>query len=350
MVNFYKRKKSRLARFLKVTVLILIVGWAWYVYNVNKVVDVKKVSQDNKEVKVFTVPDGLGSTEISHKLKEEGLIKSPLTFQFYVWKEGIDSKLKAGEYYLSGELDLKEIAQILTKGEGKTGEITLTFIEGWNVNEIGKYLESKGLATQDEFLDKVQQKEGWWDDYEFLRQKPKDVDLEGYLFPDTYRVYSDAKVEDIIRKMVDNFEVKLTQEVYQAIKNQGKSVHEIVTLASILEKEVSTDQDRRIVAGIFHKRLNIGMGLQSDATVNYATGKSVTRPTFGDLETESPYNTYKYRGLPPGPISNPSISSIMAAINLEQNDYLYFLTTPEGEVIYSKTFDEHVAAKNKYYP
>jgi len=169
------------------------------------------------------------------------------------------------------------------------------------------------------------------------------------LFPDTYRVFRDASISDIVKKILDNFNQKLTSELRFEIKSQGKNIHQILTLASILEKEVSTDQDRKLVAGIFYKRLELGMPLQADSTVNYVTGKDSSRASAKDLEIDSPYNTYKYRGLPPGPISNPGISSILAAIYPSSNNYLYFLTTPDGQVIYNETHDQHVIDKAKYY-
>jgi UPF0755 protein len=149
--------------------------------------------------------------------------------------------------------------------------------------------------------------------------------------------------------MLDNFNKKLTPELVTEINKQQKTVHEIITLASIIEKEVSNDNDRKLVADIFYKRLEKGIGLQSDATVNYVTGKSTTRPSAQDLAVDSPYNTYKYKGLPPGPISNPGISAILAAIYPTSNPYFYFLTTPDGKVIYSKAYQEHLQAKAQYY-
>lgn len=143
-------------------------------------------------------------------------------------------------------------------------------------------------------------------------------------------------------------EKKYTPEMRDKTKELGFSIHEILTLSSIIEKEVSSDEDRAIVSGIFHKRLKVGMGLQSDATVNYATGKGETRPSYDDISVDSPYNTYKYRGLPPGPISNPSLSAIRAALAPKESPYLYFLTTEEGKVIYSRTYEEHIIAKRKY--
>ena len=254
-----------------------------------------------------------------------------------------------GQYLLAQNLNIKEIAQILSRGAGVTKEITLTFIEGWNNKDIAKYLAEKGIAQPNDFYEVVQKKADWWDDYDFLLSKPRNLDLEGYLFPDTYRIFRDASIKDVVQRTLNNFDQKLTPELRNEIERQGKTIHDIITLASILEKEVSTDQDRQMVADIFYKRIEAGIALQADSTVNYATGKSVSRATAEDLKIDSPYNTYKYKGLPPGPISNPGISAIRAAIYPSRNSYWYFLTTPEGKVIYSKTFEEHKAAKAKYY-
>jgi len=344
MINFIQnRKKKNKSRFFLVLVFLLLLLSAYYLYSLNTPVS------SSPDLKSFGVTSGQGSTEISRQLKQQGFIRSPLVFQFYVWTQGISSKLKTGEYFLSQNLSSQEIAEILFKGPGKTKEKRLTFIEGWTLNDFANYLENQGMVKSQDFWPAVQQKASYWDQYEFLAAKPKNLDLEGYLFPDTYRIYSDTTAEEIVKKMLDNLGAKLTDDILSEIKRQGKTVHEILTLASILEKEVSTDSDRKLVADIFYKRLAADIALQADSTVNYASGKSVSRASAGDLKIDSPYNTYKYRGLPPGPICNPGLSAIMAAIYPTPNSYYYFLTTPEGKVIYSQTYDEHVAAKNKYY-
>lgn len=297
----------------------------------------------------FTIEQGQSSTAISQNLKAAELIRSPFFFELYAWQTGLDNKLQPGEYQLPGNLSLKDILKILTAVK-LIKEKQIRIIEGWTFENIGEYLEQEGVATKDEFMNVVQYKQQWWENYDFLALKPRDVDLEGYLFPDTYRVYEGAKLQTVLVKMLDNFDKKITSELRAEIVRQGKTLHEILTLASILEKEVNTYEDRRTAAGIFYKRLNLGMPLQADSTVNYVSGKNVSRATQSDLQIDSPYNTYKYRGLPPGPICNPGLSAIKAAIYPEATSYLYFLTTPDGEVIYSKTHAEHVAAKAKYYP
>ncbi|OGY45940.1 MAG: hypothetical protein A3J62_04055 [Candidatus Buchananbacteria bacterium RIFCSPHIGHO2_02_FULL_38_8] len=345
MIDFLPRKTRTKAKnkLFYLIILIIVIATIYYFYNLNV------ANSGEPATKKFIVEAGDGVIKISRSLKSEELIKSPLIFQLYVWQKGISGSLQEGEYFLAQNLSIKEIAKILSRGAGVTKEKTLTFIEGWQNQDFAKYLAQEGLFSEEEFFAVVQKKEAWWDGYEILDSRPKNLDLEGYLFPDTYRVYSDATATDIVRKMLDNLDRKLTLELRTEIEKQGKTIHEILTIASILEKEVSTDADRKMVADIFYKRLAAGIPLQADSTVNYVTGKGVSRASAEDLEIDSPYNTYKYRGLPPGPICNPGLSSIMAAIYPTSNPYLYFLTTPDGKVIYSKTYEEHVAAKLKYY-
>ena len=183
----------------------------------------------------------------------------------------------------------------------------------------------------------------------FLDSVPKGVDLEGYLFPDTYRVFNDVSDEEIVKKLLNNFDKKLSPELRQKIARQGKTIHEIITMASIIEKEVSSEADRPIVAGILYKRIKNGMRLEVDSSINYITGKNDPGANYADLEIDSPYNTYKNYGLPPGPICNPGLAAIKAAVYPEESAYLFYLNRQDtGETIFSKTFDEHIKNKNKY--
>lgn len=225
-------------------------------------------------------------------------------------------------------------------------ELTITVPEGWDLNDIGTYLQKQGIGTRDQFLE--QTKKDFSKEFVFLNDKPPQAPLEGYLFPDTYRVYKDATIEDIISKMLANFSSKLTSEEQKAIKASGRSVFEIVTLASIVEKEVPNASDRPIVAGIFWKRLTEGMPLQADSTLHYVIGGKSPRLSSEELKTDSPYNTYKYKGLPPTPIGNPGEVALRAAIYPKSSPYWYFLSASDGTTIFSKTFEEHVAAKRKY--
>jgi UPF0755 protein len=173
--------------------------------------------------------------------------------------------------------------------------------------------------------------------------------LEGYLFPDTYRIFATATAEDIVIKMLDNFAVKVVAELQSALAEKNLSWAEVVTLASIVEKEVSLPVDRRLVADLFWRRLQDNYPLQSDATVNFVTNKGLIQPSLADTQVDSLYNTYQNIGLPPGPICNPGLASLEAVVYPLSNTYYFFLTTKsDGQVIYSHTYEEHLQNKAKY--
>lgn len=229
-------------------------------------------------------------------------------------------------------------------------ENKVTIIEGWRLKDIAADLAKDGIVSEEEFMVAADIK-NWRGRYEFLNDS-KIKSLEGFLYPDTYNFFEEATASDIIKKLLDEFDHKVTDKMRADLKSQKRSLYDAVILASILEREISNkpahDGERDIVADIFWSRIKIGMGLQSDATVNYITGKTSTRPTLKDLEIDSPYNTYKYRGLPPGPINNPSLASIKSAIYPQASDYLYFLTDESGKAYFARTYAEHQANIRKY--
>jgi len=302
-------------------------------------------TSDSQETKIFSVQKGEGTKEISANLKKQGLIKYGLLFRFYTLTIGKAEKLQAGNYSLSPSMTMAEITKKLATGDVIRQKITI--IEGWDLKDIANYLEENGLGKAEEFLALVNSGNDFAKDFAFLNDKPKNLSLEGYLFPDTYEIQEGATLQNVIGKILENFDQKLTPELRQEIKNQNKTIFEIVTMASLIEKEVKTLPDKKLVAGILWKRLENNMPLQVDATVSYITGKN-GKVTIADTQIDSPYNTYKYRGLPLGPISNPGLESITAAIYPESSSYWYYLSTPEGQTIFSKTLAEHEAARAKY--
>jgi UPF0755 protein len=269
------------------------------------------------EEKIFFVKKGEGLFEISKNLEKEGLIKNRIFFLVYIIFQRKEKSLISGAYSLSPSMNVKEIAKIITSGKIKTVKITIP--EGYTIKDIEEKLNIK------------------------IENKA----LEGYLFPDTYYLPFGFLAEDLIKVMRENFENKIAP-YKKDIEARGKTIHQILTLASLLEKEVKTKEDKELVAGILWKRLKFGMPLQVDATITYLTGKKTTKIGKEDLEIDSPYNTYKYKGLPPGPICNPGLESILAAIYPKESDYWYYLSTPEGKTIFSKTLKEHNVAKAQY--
>ncbi len=243
-------------------------------------------------------------------------------------------------------------AERLARLQAQAAETSITLIEGWNKNQISDYLEKQNLFSKSDFLAGLNK----FDESQFpLLKRPTGQSLEGYLFPDTYRVPKQTTPDEVIKKMVTNFSSRLSSVgvTDPDAKYNGLSLYQIITLASIIEKEsgghgstgntnLSLQDERNLVASVFYNRLNQGIALQSDATVNYVTGKETPAASAEDLQVNSPYNTYKYPGLPPGPICNPSLGSIKAALHPAESDYLYFLhKQPSGEVEFSKTLEEH---------
>lgn len=304
----------------------------------------------------FTIEKGWGVQTIASELKQQGIITSEFLFITGAKLHGVDDILHEGEYIVPATASVNVLLDLFSEGISSLSlsndEQEITIQEGWSNQEIAKYLDEKNIVSEEDFLDVANDSNitELFSDVTFpaLSDKPESKGLEGYLYPDTYRIFKTAESKDIIFKMLTNFENKLTEEDRAAIASQGKTLFDVLTLASIVEREESKSGDMKIVAGIFWKRLEIGMALQSDATVNYVTNAGRRQPTLEDLEVDSLYNTYKYPGLPPGPIGNPSIAAIRATIYFEESDYLFFLHPLSGETIYSKTLQEHNANKQKY--
>ena len=247
-------------------------------------------------------------------------------------------------------------------------EESIKILEGWTNADINSYLQEKNFSVwgEDEFLKAVGKRRvydlkekqnfsrDWAMEFDFLESKPENLSLEGYLFPDTYRVFASSSPEEIIYRFLSNFDKKLSPEIRAEIAKQGKTIHEIITLASIIEKEApiflqKNSEDAKIISGIFWNRLRIGMALQTDATLSYIFEDKKPSHSGEELKVDSPYNSYLYRGLPPGPIANPGLVAIEAAIYPTKTDYLYFLTPIAGaEVYYAKTYAEHLNNKYKY--
>jgi len=269
------------------------------------------------EEKIFLVEKGQDLFQIAENLEKEDLIKNRFFFDFYVLIKGGQRKLQAGIYELSPLMTIPQIVKKITLGE--TLKIKVTIPEGFTVKQIEKLLGLKLPGT----------------------------DLEGFLFPDTYQFPPRVTGEEVVKKMRDNFEKKFSP-YRNEVSGAGLTTFEIITMASLIEKEVKTKEDKRLVSGILWKRRNHNIPLQVDATINYITGKKTIKVSIEETKIDSPYNTYRYLGLPLGPICNPGLESIRAAVNPEDSDYWYYLSIPEGETIFSKTLEEHNIAKAKY--
>ncbi len=336
-------KKNIVITTILIFALIIISGWFYFEWQINY-----PISQNSTE-KNFVIEKGEGVKKIAADLEKSGLIKNAFYFETYVWREKIEKKLQAGEYLLKENMNIPEIVEILIKGEIISNQKKITIIEGWKINDIGGYLQENKIISAKEFETAAK---GWRGgknyQYDFLKNLPAKASLEGFLFPDTYFIYEDANAEDIIDKMLKNFDKYLTKEMRDEIKKQNKSIFEIITMAGLLEKEVRTGKDRKIAAGIFYKRIEEEIPLESCATIAYILKKDKRQYSFEDTRIESPYNTYLNKGLPPAPICNPGESAIKAAIWPEKSEYNFFLSKEDGETVFSKTLEEHNSAKAKW--
>lgn len=344
-------------RFIVIFVIIIfLISAGSYYSGINSSVDKK-----GEDVQ-FLISGGESVEQIRENLSEAGLIKSKFYFKVYVLRNRLQVKFQAGQYVLNPRLAIKEIIEILTSGEALSKERTIKIIEGWSLRDIGYYFENEGMFQPEELSEiagspmvdyRIKRNIGlpkdYSDQFSFLADKPKYYGLEGYLFPDTYRIFNDSTVDDIIIKMLSNLDNKLTLEMREDIKKQGKSIFDIITMASLLEKEGQTEKDLKIISGIFWNRINEGMPLQSDATLSYIYGDKKAAHSIEETKVDSSYNSYLILGLPPGPISNPGIKAIKAAIYPEDTDYLFFLhRQKDGKTFFSKTYEGHLKNKAKY--
>lgn len=323
---------------ITLSVIIFIISLASFFYVKDQLFS--PLSNDSGE-KIFEIKEGQGVKEIVTELKKEGLIKNDFIALAYLKVKNLSGKLKSGYFLINKNQTSVEVLNTIVIGKSALKKITI--IEGWTINDIADYLDQRGILNKDEFL-KESNIKNW--DYDFLIGVDS---LEGYLYPDTYAISYKADAKEIINKMLDNFDKKLKEGYREEIKNQGKTIEDIIILASIVEKEVSKKEDKKIVAGIFLNRLSIDKALEADSTINYITGKNNPQPTLSDLSVNSRYNTYKNKGLPPGAICSPSISSIEAVIYPIKTDYFFYLNRQDTkETIFSKTYEEHLKNKQKY--
>ncbi|MBI5466855.1 MAG: endolytic transglycosylase MltG [Candidatus Kerfeldbacteria bacterium] len=327
-----------------VTAVFVVAGtWWWMAARVGH------AAGSSSTATTFVVSEGEQLRSVAVRLESERLIQSAPAWTLYTILQGQRSAILAGSYELDPTMTGREILATLTKPLKDT-EVKVTIPEGLTNQEVAALLEKSEVIAATNFMAAVSVKDSreiLTKEYAFLLDKPATADLQGYLFPDTYRFFKHSSASDVLQKFLDNFDARVSTSLRQSAQAQGRTLFEELTMASILEKELTTDADRAMGADVFWKRLAIGMPLQSDATVNFVTGKSKLQPSNADTNVDSPYNTYQNKGLPPGPINNPGISALRAAINPTSNPYYYYLTAG-GKTYFSKTLEEHNEYKRRY--
>ena len=299
--------------------------------------------EDSAKSVYIKISEGMTTGEIADKLKEKNVISSSLKFRLISRLRGYDGQLKPGTYTFEEEMDDEEIFVKLLNGEKHL--VRFTIPEGFGVKEIAERLSSLEIADKENFLKAADN----FAPYTYMHKR-KNVfyAAEGFLFPETYTIESDTPIDDILKMMASEFDSRITPEMRERAKELGLSIYDLTTLASLVEREVRYPEDRPIVAQVFFKRLKMNMPLQTDATLQYLLDEPKEDVTIKDTEIDSPYNTYKNAGLPPGPIANPGMDAFNAVLHPADTDYLYFVADRQGHNHYSYTYDEHLNLVNQY--
>ncbi len=299
------------------------------------------------EAVTVEIPDGAGAQQIGSLLEENGVVKHGWSFVSYAEKQGASDTLHSGSYTFGpGEITLESVLESLQSGVDNDVTSNITIPEGLTVEQVAETLESEGIVTKQEFLDAAAAFDT--SAYSYIPEGDTYNKLEGFLFPETYNIMNNWGSEEIIGMMLNQFDTVFTEEMRQRADEMGYSVYEIVTMASLVEREALYDEDRPVIAGVFYNRLEIGMRLQSCASVQYILGEPKARLSNEDISIDNPYNTYLYEGLTPGPIASPGETSLQAALYPEDTDYMYFVAMPDGHHHFSTTYEEHLAATEEY--
>ncbi|WP_027399673.1 endolytic transglycosylase MltG [Anaerovorax odorimutans] len=343
-----KKRKSKggrsFVKFILTVAILILIGFIAFTVYLNT--ESKALNPGNNKAVNIVIPSGSGTEDIANILEENKIIDNVTVFKLQSKTKGYEGRYKAGEYVLSSNMSMIEIMDSLVKGNTNTMRFTIP--EGYTLNDIENRLAEKGMINNETFKNEI---ETGIFDYKFLKDAPVGENrLEGYLYPETYDVFTSATEHDIIDRMLKQFDSLFTEEYYNRAEEIGLNINEVITIASLIERETRVTGEKEIISSVIKNRLEIGMPLQIDATVQYALGEHKERLTYADLKVESPYNTYKINGIPPGPICCPSIDSIKAALYPADTDYLYYVLKPslDGTHAFSNNYNQFLKDKDDY--
>lgn len=332
-------------KFLLLVAVIFIAAYGWYRLSLHP------ADATNQTRRPVTIRSGLSVSDIGALLEMKGIIRSARAFSLYARLHRAETELQAGDFLLYPAMSVTEVVQTLRRGFSE--EMSMTIPEGFTVKDIDQLLAMKGLIREGDFLacaktcDLIA--------HAFLPKEQRIAErsgqVEGYLFPDTYFVIPEGfTVKSFLERLLDTFRSRVVTGLSNDLGGSKRSLQEIVTMASLIEEEAKTDEERPVIAGILWKRFDGKIGLGVDATVRYVLEKPTAAITAKDLDIDSPYNLRKYRGLPPGPIANPGLASITAALHPLDSKYWYYLHGKDGQIKYAETNDEHNRNKALYLP
>jgi UPF0755 protein len=319
--------------------------WALSLYLQSRADEINTPPGDDPTPLAFSVESGETATNIAARLQEMGFVSDATLFRRFLQYHGLDASLEAGEYQLRRNMTMREIAEALQ--HSRIQEVAITIPEGWRAEQVADALTAQNIMDGSVFLAAVRQ--GVAIDHPLLADRPAGIGFEGYLFPDTYRLPAQAVPEDLLARMLDNMEAQLPIGWEGMASASGLTFYQVLTLASIVEREAVVPEERPTIASVYLNRLDQAMYLQADPTVQYAMGFQPetgqwwkTPVTLEEYENvNSPYNTYLYSGLPPGPICSPGASSILAVLQPTPTSYLFFLGRGDGSHVFAETFEEH---------
>lgn len=336
------KKRSGAARFLLWLGGLAVIGAVsayFLLHQMSGPLDINQTAAISVEI-----PSGTGTSGIAKILSDQELIRSESIFKVKSKMSGYEGKFKAGQYDLSASMSMTEMMDIIISGNSNT--LRFTIPEGLDIKRTIAILEKQQLIDGDLFRKEI--RSGNFD-YRFLKDAPAgDERLEGYLFPETYDIFTSSKEHQIIDRMLAQFDQVFKDEYYDRAEELGMTINEVITLASIIEREARVSADRPIISSAFHNRLGISMPLQSCATVQYILGEQKPVLSIKDTQIESPYNTYLNKGLPPAPICSPGAESIHAALYPADTNYLYFVAKGDGSHAFSANYDQFLKDKKTY--
>lgn len=312
--------------------------------------DIDHPAGDNDTIVPFTIELGETAVTIAARLAEAGFISDAELFRLYIRYHGVDARLEAGDFDLRRNMTMEEITEALQ--HARMEEVTVTIPPGWRIEQIAEMLERENVMPVDAFLALARQ--GTFA-YAVLADRPQDSSLEGYLFPETYRLPAQATALDLVERMLKTFDQRFTPEMRQAIHGRGLTIHDAVTLASIVEREGVMVEELPSIADVYLNRIEQSMYLQADPTFQYARGyDAASGKWWAPFEVEdvtlveSPYNTFLNAGMPPGPICNPSQAALEAVVNPADTNYLFFYSKGDGTHAFATTYEEHLANQALY--
>lgn len=292
--------------------------------------------------RMVRVKEGMSTADIAQLLHEKKLVKNPKAFGYQARWDGLAGKLQAGMYQLQGGMSNKELVDTFVKG--RIQYVKFVVPEGYSIKKIAEKLETEELGDAKKFMEAAKN----YAPYPYMQtDKPVNFKAEGFTFPATYDFAYGTSEKRMLETMVAIFDKRMEQDGIKAvIKEKNLKLHDVVNMAAMVELEAVYTEEQPRIAGVFDKRMKIGMPIQSDTTIQYLLGKQKEVVLYKDLEIDSPYNTYKYAGLPPGPIGSPGMAAIKAVLQPEQNDFLYFVAEKDGHHRFTKSFAEHQRAIN----